>query len=518
MTSSSPPPILSIENLSITLPNERILLEAANLRVAQGDFVLLVGPSGSGKSTLLKLIAGLRESDEDGIRVGGKVEVHGAGAGKSGANVGIVFQNLALFDELSAEENVQFSIDHAVNARAVDGGQAAEWLRRLQVPLGVPLAKLSGGERQRVALARTLARDPEMILFDEPTTGLDPARAKAVVELLVETHRTSQKTIVVVTHDFGPFLGVDPRLVLVDAEQKQLREVNQEELRTYFATNHASVKNVVQTTTPVVHGSRWASWIDAPGEVVISLILGLIIPFRAWSRPTWKLRYLWHYARMVMVGATSIYVALAGVMLGFVIITFTFKQLPYGQVTRPLLTEEFLAATGFSSFRVIVPLLVGLLVAGKCAAAIAADVGARRLTFQFEAMRSMRVRPADYLFGNIIPAMTAAGIVLTVITFAASTGAALIAYLLSVEEGTVAVFRRNYFATFWPITHAFPKGTLWVVAKSACTGFCVGTLSYLIGARPKESSVDVSRDVGRTIFWASLAVLLIHSVFSFVEF
>ena len=221
---------------------------------------------------------------------------------------------------------------------------------------------------------------------------------------------------------------------------------------------------------------------------------------------------------MVALGTTALYVAIAAAMLGFVTVFFAFSQFPYAQVTTPLLTEEFLAATGYSAYRVLVPLLIAILMAGKCGASVAADLGARRVTRQFDALRNLGVDPAHYLHGNVVIALLIAGPLLTMIAYLSNCYASLIAFLMTSEETTVTVFSRNYFATVWPITHAVPAGTGWVMLKAATSGILIAALSYAIGSRPKVSSVDVGRDVGLTIFWASLGVLMLHALYSFVEF
>jgi ABC-type transporter Mla maintaining outer membrane lipid asymmetry ATPase subunit MlaF/ABC-type transporter Mla maintaining outer membrane lipid asymmetry permease subunit MlaE len=537
-------PALSIRNLSITLDDGRALLKGADLRVDRGAFVLLVGPSGSGKSTLLKLIAGLGDDGDDGPRVEGELRVCGSPAGgasrsKDGASpVGMVFQNLALFDELTAVDNVRFAIDHA-GKRADGAPDAVSMLRRLGVPVPGRLSELSGGERQRVAVARTLAVDPEILLFDEPTTGLDPYRAADVADLIADTHRRTNRTVLVVTHDYAPFLRHEPRLILLDPRSARFRELPPNELAEYFDRGdpeqppHAAAAPAVRGSETVVGDTAhravapprmpaWCrtgrSWVESPGEALLTLLGAATAPMGGFRRARWKLRYLWHYVRMVAVGTTAVYVAIAGAMLGFVTVFFGFSQLPYRQVTVPLLTEEFLAATGYGTYRVLVPLLIAVLMAGKCGAAVAADVGARRLTMQFEAMRSFGASPWHYLYGNAVTALAVAGPLLTLIGFAASAYACLVAFLMSEPDASVALFRRNFFATVWPSGSWLPLGTGWVILKGISCGVLTAALAYSIGSRPKASSVDISRDVGLTIFWASLGVLAIHAAFSFVEF
>jgi len=509
---------LSVDNLTITLPNGRRLLDGADLQVAMGEFVLLVGPSGSGKTTLLRHIAGLTDSDESDVRVDGRVLT--AGTEDRTESVGIVFQNLALFDELTAEGNVQFAIDHRRSDTQVERDRSRRILRDLGVPLGSRLDRLSGGERRRVAVARTLAAEPDLLLFDEPTAGLDPFRAQDVADLIAETHSKHGKTTVVVTHDFAPFLKHRPRLMLLDDRKAALREVSESELRVFFEEPPSVHDTGFVSLEQSIDGiqKRLLRWTRAPGEIVWTVLAAPAAACRGWRHTKWKARYFWHYLRMAALGTTTIYVALAGAMLGFVFTSFSFSRVPYTEVMMPLLTDEFLAATGYSTFRVVVPLLVGVLIAGKCGAAVAADVGARRLTRQFDALRSLHVRPPDYLYGNIALSLVIGCPLLTAVAFATNCFASLVAYLMVSPDTTVSTFYRNFFALIRPDGQFLPLGSGWVLAKAAGEGLLIAAVGYVLGARPKASSTDVSRHVGLTIFWGSLVVLLLHSVFSFIEF
>jgi len=497
---------LKVESLTVTLPDGRALLRDAGLTVADGEMVVLVGPSGSGKSTLLNLIAGNRDG-ADGVEVSGEVGVG------DGARVGVVFQQLALFDELSPAENVQFAIDH--RGEPGEAGEAEGRLEAMSAPTQGRTGRLSGGERQRVAIARTLAMEPDILLFDEPTTGLDPHRAREAAGLISDTHRESGATVIVVTHDYRAFLPHSPRLVLLDPAAKRLRDVGSDELDDFFA-GPAECGGPGGAARPQPLLERARPWVEGPGRALLTLLDAGRAPFQGWGRAKWKARYLRHYSGMVLFGTTMIYVAIAGMLLGFVTVSFGFSQLPYRDMTLPLVLEEFLSATGYGAFRVVAPLLICVLLASKCGAAVAADVGARRMARQFEAMRSLGAEPRHYLYGNIALSLSLAGPALTLVAFASNWYASLVAFLLSSDASTVAVFRRNYLATLWDGT--FPDGMGWVMLKTAVSGLLIAALSYVLGARAKSSPTDVSRDVGLTIFWASLAVLGLHAALAFVEF
>ncbi len=517
---ASPGSCLRIEQLTVALADGSELLRQASLQVNEGEFVLIVGRSGSGKSTLLRLIAGLDDPDSEDVRFTGRVSVLGHEWPRlSPGSVGLVFQTHALFDELSAVENVRFAQDHRMSRESGGRVEPQALLERLGVPHRESLSALSGGERQRVAVARTLAMDAPLLLFDEPTAGLDPARARDVAALIHDTYRQFGKTVIVVTHDMAPFLSFQPRLILLDDLNGTLVDMDESDVAHHYRqVGPVSRGNATPGAAPKRWTRRVVDWLEWPGRALWTFGHAFAAPLGGWHHPRWKLRYLAHYLRMTAIGTPTIYVAIAGAMLGFVFITFSFSNIPYSNVTVPILTEEFLAATGYSMFRVVVPLMISVLMAGKCGAAAAADLGARRLTQQFEAMRNLGAAPSHYLFGNLALALVIGGPLLTLVGFLVSCYASLVAFLMSSPQTTVAVFRRNFFATMWPADFLLPKGTGWVILKATTTGVLIAALAYLIGSRPKASSVDVSRDVSLTIFWASLGVLMLHALYSFVEF
>ncbi len=511
MSPEAPPPAITMRNVTIRLPDGRVLVDKVSIDIEAGEFVLLAGPSGSGKSTLLREIAGFIDPDDPvHIEVEGTITVDPPVNG-----TGIVFQTLALFDEMNAQKNVEFALAHG-GSGATMKTEANQRLEALGVNPLTPLRQLSGGELQRVALARTLAMERPILLFDEPTTGLDPMRSHEIADRIAALHRESGRTIVVVTHDFAPFMRHAPRCLLIDPSERSLRDVTREDMTSYFDHTTTTVE------PPGLDGPRsalrWARLFEEPGRVAAMVGAAAVWPFLGWRQAKWKLFYLWLYLRMTLIGTTAIYVAIAGLMLGFVSIFFSFSEIPHAAVTLPLMSDEMLGGAGSSAFRVLVPLLTAALIAGKCGAAISADIGARRLTRQFEAMRSFGAHPRAYFYGNIVLALAVAAPTLALIAYATNCYASLVAFLMTSPETTVRGFLRHYFARSWPPQRTLPYGTGWFFIKMVGSGILIAALSFGIGARPKSSSIDVSRDVGRTIFWTSLAVLAWHTALAFIEY
>ena len=181
-------------------------LKGVDLRVGEGEFVLVVGKSGSGKTTLLNMLSGIDRPTSGEVYVGGTA-VHRLDEGQvavwRGRNVGIVFQFFQLLPTLTVVENVMLPIDFCNTFPARERkARAMKLLERVGVAgqaNKLPMA-LSGGEQQRVAIARALANDPPIVVADEPTGNLDSQTAEAVFRLF-EDLKADGKTLIVVTHD-----------------------------------------------------------------------------------------------------------------------------------------------------------------------------------------------------------------------------------------------------------------------------------------------------------------------------
>ena len=197
--------LLAVENLRKSYEGGAIqALDGVDLQIQAGEFVSISGPSGSGKSTLLQLLGGLD------LPTSGKVLFKGAELGKAVdldhyrmRNVGFIFQAFHLLPSLRAIENVQvpwLGSDSAVKGR----GEKAEALLR-ELGLGHRLhqypGQLSAGERQRVAIARSLANDPEILLADEPTGNLDSVNTAKIMDILTGIQAKRGMTLIVVTHE-----------------------------------------------------------------------------------------------------------------------------------------------------------------------------------------------------------------------------------------------------------------------------------------------------------------------------
>lgn len=198
--------MIKLINLVRTLDHQRVL-NGVNLEVPAGKITVIIGKSGAGKSVLLKHIAGLMTPDSGSILIDGfdLTKASSREIQEFRKRLGILFQGGALFDSLTVFENVAFPLREKTRLPEAEiQKRVRERLAQVNLPPEVENKypdELSGGMKKRVALARALIQEPEILLFDEPVTGLDPPMTNTVLNLIAKTHRESGYTGVVVSHD-----------------------------------------------------------------------------------------------------------------------------------------------------------------------------------------------------------------------------------------------------------------------------------------------------------------------------
>ena len=197
-----------------------VVLADLSLTVERGRCLVIIGPSGTGKSVLLKHVVGLIAPDAGQVLYDGR-RIDQMWPGQLMAvrtDFGFLFQMGALFDSMTVADNVAFPLVEHTARSAADVRDAAEQKLAMVGLAGMGAkmpAQLSGGQRKRVALARAIALDPKVILYDEPTTGLDPIRSDVINELVLKLQRELAVTSVVVTHDMNSAMKVADRIVML---------------------------------------------------------------------------------------------------------------------------------------------------------------------------------------------------------------------------------------------------------------------------------------------------------------
>jgi phospholipid/cholesterol/gamma-HCH transport system ATP-binding protein len=200
----------------------RKVLSGLNVSVASGETVSVLGRSGTGKSVLLKLLIGLQKPDSGSIKIDDQeiTELPLEQLNEVRKKIGFLFQQAALYDSLTLIQNVEFPLRRHTSLKPEERRLRAQELLS-SVGMASDLEKLpaeiSGGMKKRVGLARALALDPEIVMFDEPTAGLDPVTAAEIARLILELKEVRHITSIVVTHDLHTARLISDRFIVLDA-------------------------------------------------------------------------------------------------------------------------------------------------------------------------------------------------------------------------------------------------------------------------------------------------------------
>ena len=213
--------VVAVENLHKSYGMHKVL-DGITLSVSRGETLAVLGRSGTGKSVLLRLIIGLEKPDS------GSVCIHGQNIGdlpldqlgEIRKQMGFLFQHAALYDSLTVGENVAFPLEHHRRemARSERNDRVKQFLAEvgMEGDLGKMPSDISGGMQKRVGLARALALEPEILLLDEPTAGLDPISSGEIDDLILKLQRERRMASIVVTHDLHSAKTIANRLALLD--------------------------------------------------------------------------------------------------------------------------------------------------------------------------------------------------------------------------------------------------------------------------------------------------------------
>ena len=213
--------VVAVQNVLKSFGAQTVL-NGVSLSVSRGETLAVLGRSGTGKSVLLRMIIGLEKPDSGQIRIHDE-DIAGLALDRLGAirkKMGFLFQHAALYDSLTIEENVGFPLEH--HRREMSKAERADRVKELLAEVGLVNgfekmpSDISGGMQKRVGLARALALEPEILLLDEPTAGLDPISSGEINDLILKLQRERKMASIVVTHDLHSARTIADRLAILN--------------------------------------------------------------------------------------------------------------------------------------------------------------------------------------------------------------------------------------------------------------------------------------------------------------
>ncbi len=517
MTSSSPSEgvLLRARGLRVDVQG-RMLIAPSDIELREGERVLLVGPSGSGKSLFTDLIFGFAGPATPGLRVEGSLtfqgdELLGASPEFMDMQLGAVFQlhALGLFDDLTVDQNLRFGSDDPEERSALASSLGLDHLER-------KVHECSGGERMRIAICRTLLRGAQVLVYDEPTTGLDPAAVKSVLGAFQDSHR---RLSLAISHDYEAFRGAVDVILVLDPRDRVLRrfDANPE--------SWARVEEIMEVREPALeappkraslaaraaHRWRKASLALADAGADLGSLAALPIGLARMAHPLDGPRFRHVLRRDVRLGVVM-FTGTCALMVALTGTYFLFEHLPKRKYTGPLVQDDLLAGLGMVFTRIAMPMMVSVLLAAKLGAAAAAHIGHMSLTRQVDALRLMRIPLRRHLLQPTALGQILASWLTTVTSIAAAGFMSMLVYLVLHPGFSVRFFAANF-------TRELEAGHfVWIAVKVGLCALAVAAIAFRIGIRPKRNSKQVIEGIHKTLLWALVAVVFIHAVIAFFEF
>ncbi len=213
--------VIDIKGLYKSFGEHKVVLKGVDITVQKGENLVVIGKSGSGKSVAIKCLVGLVEADKGEINVFGMdvTKLNNAELNIIRLRIGFLFQNSALYDSMTVRENLSFPLKRHLKNLSTDDVEKAVVEALKSVGLEEAIEKmpseLSGGMRKRIGLARTLILNPEIILYDEPTTGLDTITSKEISDLILQIQKKNKTTSIIITHDMACAKLTSDRIVIL---------------------------------------------------------------------------------------------------------------------------------------------------------------------------------------------------------------------------------------------------------------------------------------------------------------
>ncbi len=489
----------------------RRVLDGLSWQLHAGETAVLLGPSGGGKTVFLHALLGMLPLDS------GRIEAPALAGGELFAQAAVMFQEDALLDDRSVEANLAVALEERADRFGGPFGTATDAaidqaLREVrldpgQVRRALPSA-LSGGMRRRVALARALVRRPLVLIADEPTTGLDPASAAAIYDLLAELIAARSMSAVIITHDpacasrlgypvyyFSPVAGRMPRWPAPDpaAPEERHRALllwMQEQTEAHMRRPQAPQPGPVAPPPPQPFG-RLLDTLGHAGLLLGRLATPPSLSLLARNLADWGLGSL---------PLTALIFILLGVVMQ---VQAEAAVIQYGASN---MLPELVAL----SLLRLAPILTGFLIAGRCGSAISAQTGYMQLAGQFRALRTLRIDPERSFFPPLFWSLALAAPLLTLAGIALGGLGALMVWASPLSLARLPI---DFFLHDFPL-HLTGGELPMVILKGMLIGAGIATIAFGAAARPKRAPTEVTAAITGSLVAAFVWITLVDTLIS----
>ncbi|MEM9472030.1 MAG: ATP-binding cassette domain-containing protein [Pseudomonadota bacterium] len=481
--------MIRFEGLSVQRGPQAIVKDVA-LEFPDHGITTIVGPSGAGKTSFLYALGGIGKAV--GLNVTGKVgnskgppedlAVDGEPRGS------IVFQSPALYDEFSVKQNLDLV---ASNNPAPDEANLSEVSKLLEgiEPDQLPNA-LSGGQRQRVAIARSLYADHNLILMDEPNSGLDVTRARVLVDTVRRVAQTGRH-VVIAAHYPEPFLKHATQVLFLDGK--------------------GNIAPIPATSDGIRKAFEDVEKADVPQRHSGSVVSIRSHSVSYWIREFFR-RELWS---LVIAPSNILYIGIACALLAFTASYVTVARYPFSGLLLDLTLDVLVAELGAANFRFTVPLFVSILVAARSGALCTTDIAMKSLSNETIALNQLRVPIHLYRGASLLVVLALSTFILYVIGVVITL--LMITVAVAIPTDVPPAILRSLVISDIVNQDGSLASWSWILAKTLLSGAAIGVVSLAIGRRSVKSGRDITASASLAILVSVLAVIALHSLLIVME-
>lgn len=512
-------PVISVRDLHIRTPGRQVLVEKGRFDLYAGETVLLLGLSGGGKTSIARLLGGLLTLDGTDWSVRGTLMSSGRHHDLSREQpnaAGLVFQGNALFDILNAGDNIAIAADHAPQPIDEEISRLLAVLL-MGIDLQRPVSALSGGQRQRIAIARTVAAQRQVLILDEPNSGLDSLAAQRLVDVLKTLSRSLRVPIIIIAHHYDELLSIADK-VLVLCPDRRLLQVPPDQIEQIEGALYGDASPPQNNTPqPPDHavavcesGGRPRPTPQADQPVSEQSLNSPLHKPR--SRLYWQLNFALRAAWGLIASPLVIAYVLSGAgIIGFITLWFGFNYDVLGPQVRSFVHDDALKGIGFIIINTATPLIVCLLLVARNSALISAQIGSMRYSDQLSAFHNLRIPGLHYILVGMLLSMSFGALALMTLALLVASWAAFQSWEILFPGQPIELWRQHYLRMFVDNSGRLSETLHWIVVKTLLSTTMATLLAFRLGLHEQRSLLDINTIITRAVVLGVLSTMFVHA-------